>query len=354
MKYSNSHAIKTTFLALLLGLGGGTISAALTTNYLNDYAVSLGQTSTPPRLSEERPRTTPVTYADAVRAVTESVLPGVAQIYAVGSFAKPIASGAVLTSDGWMVTLVDRLPSMSGLSVVVGGHVHSIVKEVADPSTGATFLKLDATNLPVFAFGSGFDLLPGDQLFAAASPSALFSESLVESKLPAGPLSTDALARRLAVADPLIGSFPGTPVVNARGELVGLVEGGAFGFSTILPTDGLLVAFNGLLREGIIANPSLGVLATDLSRTIGLSEKDTGGLSQGALLLGPSSIKKGGAAAVAGLLAGDVILSADGTAIDAHRSLDELVATHAVGDTLTLRVSRAGKETEVKATLGAM
>lgn len=354
MNHSHLLTLKTTLLSLLLGLGGGTIAAAVTTSYLNDYAVSLGQGSASPRLSEERPRATPGTFADAVRVVSESVLPGVAQIYAVGSYAKPIASGAVLTSDGWMVTLFENAPAVGGMSVVVGGRAHEVLRKTTDPSTGATFLKLDASSLPVFAFGSGFNLRPGDQLFAAASPSALFSESLVESRLSSGPISSDVLNRRLAVADGLLGTFAGSPVVNARGELVGLVESGSMGFTTILPTDGLLMAFSGLLRSGTIANPSLGVMATDLSHTLGLDETETRGLSQGALLVGPSSIKKGGAAALAGLLPGDAILSADGVAIDAHRSLDEIVAARAAGDTLTFRVDRAGKEMEIRVTLAAM
>lgn len=354
MKPTHLLTLKTTVLSLLLGLGGGTIAASLTTIHLNGYAVSLGQGSASPRLSEERPRATPATFADAVRVVSESVLPGVAQIYAAGSFAEPIASGAVLTSDGWVVTLFENPPAATGMSVIVGGRTHAVLRKTTDPSTGATFLKLDASSLPVFAFGSGFDLRPGDQLFAAASPSALFSESLVESRLSSGPLSSDALNRRLAVADGLLGAFAGSPVVNARGELVGLVESGSMGFTTILPTDGLLAAFNGLLRTGTISNPSLGVMATDLSHTIGLGEAETRGLSQGALLAGPTSVKKGGAAALAGLLPGDAILSADGVAIDAYRSLDEIVAARAVGDVLTLRVDRAGKESEIKVALGAM
>ncbi len=354
MTPTQSQLIKTTVLAILLGLGAGAIGAALTASHLSDYAVSLGQASSSPRLSEERPRSTPATYADAVRVVSESVLPGVAQIYAAGSFAKPIASGAVLTSDGWMVTRFENPPAAAGMSVIVGGRAHSVLRKTTDPSTGATFLKLDASNLSVFAFGGGFDLRPGDQLFAAPSPTALFSESLVESRLSSGPISSDALNRRLAVADGLLGAFPGSPVVNARGELVGLVESGSMGFTTILPTDGLLVAFNGLLRSGTVANPSLGVMSTDLSHTLGLGETETRGLSQGALLVGAASIKKGGAAAAAGLVPGDAILSADGIAIDAHRSLDEIIAVRAVGDVLTLRVDRAGKEIEVRVTLGAM
>ncbi len=346
--------IRTVTISILLGFGAGVLGTALTSSYLSDYALTLGQLTSPDRLSEELPRSSPQTYADAVREVTDSVLPGVASFYPAGSYARAFASGAVLTSDGWLVTVPSASYSVAAANVVVGGKAYAVERTVSDATTGVVFVKVDASNLPVFAFGSGFDLAPGDQVFAAPSSASLFVETVSESRWGTGALSSDVPARRAYVADALLGEFAGSPVVDVRGELVGLVTGGGSGFTVVIPTDGVLSVFNAILREGKVVRPSLGVAAIDLSRGLGLSEDETLGLTQGALLSGASSVRKGSAAAAAGLAAGDVIVSVDGTPVDAHRSLDELVVTHAPGDMLTLRVISEAGEREVKVVLGTL
>lgn len=350
MKESWKHVSKTVAIAVTLGLGSGVIGAALTTNYLSTYAISLGDLSSPPRLSDERPRSSPQTYAEALSQVTDSVLPGAVRFYAAGSFARAFASGAVLTSDGWVMT-VPSAGSIGSATAVIGGRAYAVEKTVADAGTGVVFAKVSATNLPVFAFGSGFDVMPGDQLFAVPAPTAVFSETAVESRWPAGAISSDEPSRRIAVEDPLLGDYVGAPVVNVRGELIGIVTGGSMGFTSILPTDGVLSAFNAILRAGAVARASLGVSSIDLTRTLGLSEADTRGRTQGALLSGAQSVKKGSAAAEGGVLPGDIVLSVDGTSVDLRRTLDELIVTRAPGDEITLRVDRDGNELDLKVVL---
>jgi serine protease Do len=342
---------RTVALSIVLGFGAGVLGCALAYGYLSDYARMLGEYTAPARLSDELPRSTPTTYADAVHDVTDAALPAVATLYPVGSFASPIASGAVLTSDGWIVTMMEHLPNLVGDVAVVGGKPYSITHYADDPATGAVFVKIDVSNLPVFAFGSGFDLVPGDQLFAAPSGSSLFSTTFVQAHWEPGALSSDVPERRLMLGNATLGSRLGSPVVNVRGELVGLIEGSRDNMALVLPTDGILSAFNAVLRDGNATRASLGVAATDLSRNLGLSESDTLGLSQGALLLGSSSVKKGSVAADAGLVPGDIIVSVDGTPVDARRSLDEFIVTRAPGDIITLRVISTSGEREVKATL---
>ena len=354
MKESWKHVSRAAVVAIALGLGSGVIGTALTANYLSTYAISLGDLSSPPRLSQERPRSAPQTYAEALSQVTDSVLPGVARVYRAGSYATPLASGAVLTSDGWIATTLEYRTAVESDVVVVGGKGYVVTRVALEPGTNLQFLKVDASNLPVFAFGSGFDVRPGDQLFAVPSPTAVFSETAVESLWPAGAISSDVPSRRISVEDPLLGNYPGAPVVNVRGELIGFVEGSAMGFTSVLPVDGVLPPFNALLRTGMVARASLGVSSTDLTRTLGLPETETSGRAQGALLRGTSSVKKGSAGAVAGLLAGDVILSVNGTPIDETRALDDLIVTHVPGDEIVLRVARGSEEIELRAILGAL
>ncbi len=348
------QSLKTLIIAATLGLGSGVIATALTSRYLSGYALTFGDLSSPARLSEERPRSSPQTYAEALSKVTDSVLPGVARVYVSGSYAAPVASGAMLTSDGWLVAFLDRPLAAAGLSVAVGGHAYAVEKMEMDTATGATFIKIAADNLPVFAFGSGFDVMPGDQLFIVPSPTAVFAETAVEARRPSGPLSSDVPSRRIAIDNPLLGERVGAPVVNVRGDLVGIVASGGAGFTDVLPVDGLLPAFNEILRGGTVERASLGVSSTDIGRTLGLLEKDTGGRSQGALLLGAASVRKGSVAAAAGLVPGDIILAVDGVPVDARRTLDELIVTHLPGEEVALKVATQREEREVRVVLGAL
>jgi S1-C subfamily serine protease len=117
-----------------------------------------------------------------------------------------------------------------------------------------------------------------------------------------------------------------------------LIESGGAGFTHILPIDGLLTVFNSLLREGKAVRPSLGVNFTVTTK--------------GTELVGASSVKKGSAAAAAGLLPGDIVIAVDGMAVGTGRSLDEFVVTRAPGDLITLRLLRGETEQEIKVTLG--
>jgi len=72
--------------------------------------------------------------------------------------------------------------------------------------------------------------------------------------------------------------------------------------------------------------------------------------AEGALI---EDVTTGSPAEKAGLKRGDLILSVDGTTVDARTSLGELVAAKKVGDTVTLSVTSWGQETarDVKVTL---
>ncbi len=348
MNQNLSQTIRTIVLSIILGFGSGVIGTAVTTNALSDYALSLGALSSPARLSEEQPRSIPQSYTDVIREITESVLPSVAEFYLVGSFEKSISSGAVLTSDGWIMTMFEALPSTSNLSVVIGGKTYRVEQLVSDSATGVVFAKINSSNLPVFAFGKGFDLTAGDQLFVTPSPRTIFSESVVEIVWRKGAQPSDSPGRTILIATDERDEF-GAPVVNIHGDLVGIIDG-----ANILPTDIVLTGFNSLLREGKISRPSLGVVATDLSRSLGLDKTITQGYSAGAALIGSTSVKKGSSGALAGLVPGDIILTINGTPIDFTHSLDELIFSHNPGDTITLQVASAKGEREIVVTLSTL
>src|SRR6185437_5531850 len=68
---------------------------------------------------------------------------------------------------------------------------------------------------------------------------------------------------------------------------------------------------------------------------------------------GEAGVVVGSPAASAGMREGDVIEAVNGTSIDDSHSLTALLDQHAVGDTVSLRVLRNGKQLNVQVTLGS-
>lgn len=67
-----------------------------------------------------------------------------------------------------------------------------------------------------------------------------------------------------------------------------------------------------------------------------------------------SEVVDGDAAAEAGLLAGDVIVSVDDEAVDSGETLAELVRAHEPGDTISIIVTRDGSDVTLEIELGTM
>ena len=53
----------------------------------------------------------------------------------------------------------------------------------------------------------------------------------------------------------------------------------------------------------------------------------------------------------AGLKIGDIIIKADGTQVKTMDELNDIKNKHSIGDTMTLTISRDGKEQDVSVTL---
>jgi S1-C subfamily serine protease len=67
-----------------------------------------------------------------------------------------------------------------------------------------------------------------------------------------------------------------------------------------------------------------------------------------------SEVVDGSPAADAGLLAGDVIVSVDGEAVDSGQTLSDLVRAHQPGDVISIVVTRDGSEMTLEVTLSMM
>jgi serine protease Do len=240
-------------------------------------------------------------------------------------------SGVVVSPAGHVLTnyhvagdsarIVCRLPSKESIEAEVVAH---------DPLTDLSVLKLrmdcrkdcnipipfakigDSDILevgqPVLAMGNPLTLSSSMTLGIVGNPSRVFTSftgaDMDELDLGEGQLT--GLFTRWIQHDALI--LPGNsggPLVNLRGEVVGINELGGSGVGFAIPSNLASHVLNQALTFGEVRRGWFGV-------SVGPVEKM--GLRSGALV---TSIQPGGPAAKAGLEPGDVLLSVDGTPTDA-------------------------------------
>ncbi|MFC1788127.1 S1C family serine protease [Patescibacteria group bacterium] len=341
--------LRTIVLSIALGGASGVLATALTTNYLSDYSIQLGELTAPLRLAQERPRVFPQSYQESVAEVSAKVVPGLVQVFekkADQSFhsSAAVGQGAVLTSDGWLLSVFDKPAIANQLQVVIGSKIYDVEEVVPDSLTRITFIKILASNLPVTAFGQALDSQLGDQVFIVPSRQTLQSSAITS-------FNEDELWQKVVLADSVTTNSLGAPVANLAGELIGIIESSDQNIE-VIPIELILPAFSSLLRSGQIERAYLGVTAINLSTSLGLDSELTRSHKQGALIADQKSIQANSPAEKAELLPGDIILSVDGQIINDHHTLDEYIMIRKPEDTVVLLVDRAGEQMEFSVTLG--
>ncbi len=257
-----------------------------------------------------------------------------------------VGGGAVLTSDGWLITSAAVLAGHGDLVAVFGDQSSADVDAAAavrDEATGLAFVKTDAHDLAVASFGDDTALAAADPVFSV-SPNAVVAASVLSQRtLPVQAKndyveSTEKLARRIAIDRD---GLTGAPEVDASGAVIGT----DMGDGTIVPASFITQVLRELFKSGRIVRPNVGMHFVSLD---GLPHAHDAGLpASGALVTGGAKnrpTEKGSAAEAAGLKEGDVITFVEHDRINNEETLAERFQDYAPGAKIELTVVRDGKE----------
>ena len=110
----------------------------------------------------------------------------------------------------------------------------------------------------------------------------------------------------------------------------------AEGIGFALPINQVKKIMEVLITKGYVERPGIGVTVS----TIDQAMADELGVPAGARV---ESVVKNRPADVAGILAGDIIVEADGTTITSHQQLVGIVLSQMVGDELKVKIYRDGE-----------
>jgi len=269
-------------------------------------------------------------------------------------------SGVIITKDGYIATnnhVVENAAS-DGIEIVMNDRSRHRAELVGtDPTTDLAVLKIDVDNLPVAALGNSENVEVGEWVLAIGNPLGLTST------VTAGIVS--AIGRNIRIINDSYGienfiqtdaainpGNSGGALVNMNGEVIGINTAIATtnqryqGYGFAVPVNLLKVVAADLIEHGEVRRGYIGVSIGPIDKTmadaLGLGE------ARGVIV---QSLVAGGAAEVAGVQSGDVILSIDEKEVNAPNELQSYVATRRPGDEVTLSIFRGGKSIQKRVTL---
>ncbi|MFH1405020.1 MAG: S1C family serine protease [Patescibacteria group bacterium] len=353
MRRSNwPDTIRTIIISIFVGAVSGVLATALTTMYLYNYATELNEQTSPLQLSQVRPFVFPSTYTESLDKVSTNVFPASVEIF-VQNQQTSSYQGAILTSDGWLISVIPVSYQARALQAKIGSKLYPVERIVADTISPIVFLKINANNLPVIAFGNGIDVQPGQQVFMIATSESLFFSTVSGQNFAyQNTNSSDIITRQIIIQNDFSSIKEGAVVVNMASEMVGIVIGKKDQQTIVVPVDTVLPAFTSLLKSDVISRPSIGVKGTSLSQALNISEEVSRGRSHGVVLIGSNSVIYNSPAYKAGIREGDILLSINGEAINAHRTLPELLNKYLPNDTIVITIDHAGEQIDIQVTLG--
>lgn len=354
--------------ALLIGAIGGLVAGAVgyvviagsdraTAELIVEPIAAVDQPLSAPAAQVELPTTTPEQQPDAppaenpssVVAAVEQVSPAVVTV--INNLAggqRGSGSGVIISEEGYIVTNHHVIDGQRSLEVVfANGERRDADLVGSDPLQDLAVIRVAGAVPAVAALGDSNELQPGEPAIAIGSPLGNFQNSVTVGVISAlnrsvGPGAPEGLIQTDAAIN---SGNSGGPLVNIHGEVVGIntlvVRGTSYnpaqGLGFAVPSNTVRVVADQLIASGEVTYPYLGVVYEMIDAAAAI-EQDLP-VQAGALI---REVQPGFPAAEAGLRAGDIITTFDGTPLDSRTSLRQVLIQHQPGATVTLEVLRDG------------
>jgi len=277
-------------------------------------------------------------------------------------------SGFIISEDGLVLTNKHVVVDTNAEYVVVTNDNKEYKAKVLarDPVQDLAVLKINASGLHPLPLGDSNKNVLGQTVIAIGNALGEFKNTVsvgvisgLGRKVQASGGSINEIIEGAIQTDAAINQGnSGGPLLNLRGEVIGINTAMAFGAENIgfaIPINKAKKAIQSVKTTGKIAVAYLGVRYQIITPT--LKEKNNLPVDYGAWIMGDKNknepaVVSGSAAEKAGLKEGDIILEVDGKKIDAENTLSSLIQKHSVGDTVVLKIIRGDKIIDIKVILG--
>lgn len=262
-----------------------------------------------------------------------------------------LGSGVIVSRDGYIITNYHVINGAAKIQVSVDGkdsYEGTIVG--SDPQSDIAVVKIEGNDFPAIEVANSDELRVGDWTMAIGSPYG-YEETCTTGIISALSRSTAMQSNdgtttyypNLVQTDAAINTGnSGGALVDASGKLIGIntlissTTGDSSGIGFAIPSNYATAIANKIISGGAVNHGSLGVMVSN--------NED----KQGAVV---AQVIKDGAADLAGLKAGDVIIKIGGKDVEMADEVVYAVKERFEGDEIEIVYVRDGKETTTKAVL---
>jgi Do/DeqQ family serine protease len=273
-------------------------------------------------------------------------------------YSRAAGSGVIISEDGFIVTNNHVVDGAEDIEVILNDNRKFTAKVIGrDPSTDIALIKVDAKSLTVLAWGDSEVLKLGEWVLAVGNPFNLTSTvtaGIVSAKsrsigIMGGKMPLESFIQTDAAVNP---GNSGGALVNSRGELVGIntaiasQTGSYSGYSFAIPASIVHKVVEDLRKYGEVQRALLGVSIKDVNAD--LAKENHLDKTEGVWVEG---VTEDGAARLAGIKKGDVIVAINATKVSTVSQLQEQVGKQRPGDQIAVTLRRDGSEKVFNITL---
>lgn len=266
--------------------------------------------------------------------------------------ASSLGSGVIVSADGYIVTNAHVIERADEIVVALSDGRKSTATVVgADTDSDLAVIKVELNDLTPLAFRKD-PIKVGDVALAIGNPFGVgqtVTQGIISATGRAG-LGISSFEDFIQTDAAINPGNSGGALVDANGALVGINtviysrSGGSMGIGFAIPTSIIEQVMHGLITHGKVSRGWLGVgLAPTPTNPADLREQ------KGVTI---ATVAPDGPAHQAGLQAGDVVLSMDGTPISDPNTLIGVVSRKTPNSTLSTVILRQGQEHTVSITVG--
>ncbi len=340
------------------------------TNQTED-ATPAPETTTAPTATEVPQQATQAVqaYYD-IPTIVETVSSGVVSITSYYSSTsdkiddwEPLAygTGVIISSDGYIVTNNHVIADAGRISVTLSDGEKLAAELIGnDRYVDLAVLKIEKSGLYTIPFGDSSKIRAGEQVIAIGSPLGDELTGTVTAGIISAvdrELEVDGIPFTLLQTDAALNpGNSGGALLNMNGELIGIntlksIFAGydeygtaiaAEGISYAIPANSVQDAIDDILEYGSILRPFIGVFGSDTSAIISGFEDQQ--LPDGFMI---ADTVENSPAALAGMLADDIIIAINGETVTGFTDLYTIINSYEIGDTLTFTVYRPSTEEEI-------
>ena len=289
-------------------------------------------------------------------AIAAKVGPSVVTVVAlVDGVEAGLGSGVIITADGEIITNEHVVRDADEVRVRLMGETEPRRATVlaADPPNDLALLQIEGSDFVPAVIADPAAIAVGDPVVAIGFALGLDGAATVSTGVVSGlerTLLTEegALGGLVQTDAPISSGNSGGPLVNARGEVVGINTAVATSNRAQSASNvGFAISASELLAEiDALRRQAAGETLVEGFLGVGIDDRRDGG--SGAVI---TEVSPGSPAADAGIEAGDIVVAADGRSIAGLGGLVDRIRDTEPGGSLTLTILRDGDRIERTATV---